>query len=198
MVLLELQLIVQETGIADGDGRRRPSKERPARPIPDANGNGHGTRPVRDVGGEGNDLLQLSISVSRSFRRGLIGSLLLRRAAVLTNQSPVGEKLVAIADYGYLEREGRVMGGQHDSKPVPRKAAIPFVALIGCRLVGAQQLPRGVVEARLGPAELAVGVVAGVETQKALELGHLYAGLLKVKDRAWGGLGTSKRQNRKS
>src|ERR1017187_9641539 len=32
-----------------------------------------------------------------------------------------------MADCGNVEREGRLMGGQHDSKPVPRRSAIPFV-----------------------------------------------------------------------
>ena len=123
----------------------------------------------------------------------MIGSLLLRRASKLPNQSPVGENLVASANCRNVERQGRVMGGQHDLKPVPRHAAKPFVALIGYRLVGAKQLPPGVVEAGIGPAKLAVRVVAGSEAIEAIELGHLHARLLKVED-----LGASRWQNQKS
>src|ERR1035437_841947 len=49
-------------------------------------------------------------------------------------------------------------------------------------LVGAQQLPRRVVEGGTGPAEFAIGVVAGMEAPEAVNLHDWLAFLLKVHD----------------
>jgi hypothetical protein len=77
---------------------------------------------------------------------------------------------------------GWLVCGQDDLKPVPRHATVFGVALPRPRLVGTQQLPGGVVETGIGPAQLAVGVVTGVEAPQVMNLHDGLAFLLKVND----------------
>ena len=101
-----------------------------------------------------------------------------RHSAELANQSATDEDLVVSVDYGNEQRQGRVMRGQDDLKPVPCEAAITEVALRIPGLVGTDQWPLGVVEAWLRPA----GIVASMEAPLVMDFDHRGALVLEVND----------------
>jgi hypothetical protein len=54
--------------------------------------------------------------------------------------------------------------------------------MLGPRFVGAEEFPGGVVEAGSGPAEFAVGIVAGMKSPKVMNLDDGLALVLEVDD----------------
>src|SRR5580704_182824 len=166
--------LAQKSGVPDANGCLGSSSQGVLwlpRIYPNADGDGE--RPTRggQILGEGNEPFASNSKTKCQlvFRR---------QSAKLANQSAAGEYLVVPKDYGNEQGQGRAICREENLKAVPCEAAITRVALPIPRLVGAQQLPRGIVEVGVGPT----GIIACVEAPEVMDFDHRDALVLEVHD----------------
>ena len=166
--------LAKKSGVADADGCLGSCSQGVGwrlRIDPNADGDRELTARGGRTVGQGYELLT-------SDRKAKCQPVIRRHSAQLANQSATGEDLVVPVDYGNEQRQGRVMRGHDDLKPVPCEAAITGVALRIPGSVRTDQWPLGVVEVGVRPA----WVVAGMEAPEVMDFDHGGAFALKVHD----------------